>query len=101
MTIAGVALCLVPGCRDESGTEPESSLRFSVHCASVSEPVSSRAEPHCGFIYYGGEMWRPLVDVRDAARAYIAALRADDKPVVQTIDQWASLDGPIEPPASR
>jgi len=29
-------------------------------------------------IHYGGEMWRPLVDVRDAARAYIAALRADE-----------------------
>lgn len=29
-------------------------------------------------IFYGGEMWRPLVDVRDAARAYIAALRADE-----------------------
>jgi nucleoside-diphosphate-sugar epimerase len=29
-------------------------------------------------IHYGGEMWRPLVDVRDAARAYIAVLRADE-----------------------
>lgn len=28
-------------------------------------------------IYYGGEMWRPLLDVRDAARAYIAGLEAD------------------------
>ena len=28
-------------------------------------------------IYYGGEMWRPLLDVRDAARAYIASLEAD------------------------
>jgi len=28
-------------------------------------------------IHYGGEMWRPLVDVRDAARAYIALLQAD------------------------
>jgi nucleoside-diphosphate-sugar epimerase len=27
-------------------------------------------------IHYGGEMWRPLVDVRDAARAYIACLEA-------------------------
>jgi nucleoside-diphosphate-sugar epimerase len=32
-------------------------------------------------IHYGGEMWRPLVDVRDAARAYIAALRADEEVV--------------------
>ena len=28
-------------------------------------------------IHYGGEMWRPLVDVRDAARAYIACVEAD------------------------
>ena len=28
-------------------------------------------------IHYGGEMWRPLVDVRDAARAYIVLLQAD------------------------
>ena len=30
-------------------------------------------------MFYGGEMWRPLVDVRDAARAYIAALQADEE----------------------
>jgi nucleoside-diphosphate-sugar epimerase len=29
-------------------------------------------------IYYGGEIWRPLVDVRDVARTYIACLEADD-----------------------
>jgi nucleoside-diphosphate-sugar epimerase len=28
-------------------------------------------------LHYGGEMWRPLVNVRDAARAYIACLEAD------------------------
>ena len=27
-------------------------------------------------LHYGGEMWRPLVDVRDAARAYILAIQA-------------------------
>ncbi|MDI6704485.1 MAG: SDR family oxidoreductase [bacterium] len=32
-------------------------------------------------IYYGGEMWRPLVDVQDAARAYIACLEADEEKV--------------------
>jgi nucleoside-diphosphate-sugar epimerase len=32
-------------------------------------------------IHCGGEMWRPLVDVRDAARAYIAVLRASDPAV--------------------
>jgi nucleoside-diphosphate-sugar epimerase len=29
-------------------------------------------------LHYGGEMWRPLVDVRDAARAYIACLEAEE-----------------------
>ncbi|MEW6718186.1 MAG: SDR family oxidoreductase [Chloroflexota bacterium] len=32
-------------------------------------------------LHYGGEMWRPLVDVRDVARAYIAALEAPDEKV--------------------
>lgn len=27
-------------------------------------------------IHYGGEMWRPMVDIRDACRAYIVALEA-------------------------
>ncbi|MEO6798003.1 MAG: SDR family oxidoreductase [Candidatus Dormibacter sp.] len=30
-------------------------------------------------LHFGGEMWRPLADVRDAARAYIALIRADPK----------------------
>ncbi len=36
-----------------------------------------------GFVtlHYGGEMWRPLVDVNDAARAYIACLHADESKV--------------------
>jgi nucleoside-diphosphate-sugar epimerase len=29
-------------------------------------------------LHFGGEMWRPLVDVRDAAEAYIALLEADE-----------------------
>ncbi len=29
-------------------------------------------------LHYGGQMWRPLVDVRDAARAYVVALEAED-----------------------
>ncbi len=32
-------------------------------------------------IHYGGEMWRPLVDVRDAARAYIACLEVPEQKV--------------------
>lgn len=28
-------------------------------------------------LHYGGEMWRPLADVRDAARAYVALAQAD------------------------
>ncbi len=36
-----------------------------------------------GFItlHFGGEMWRPLVDIRDVARAYIACLQADEAKV--------------------
>jgi nucleoside-diphosphate-sugar epimerase len=29
-------------------------------------------------MFYGGEMWRPLCDVHDAARAYVAALAAEE-----------------------
>jgi nucleoside-diphosphate-sugar epimerase len=32
-------------------------------------------------LHHGGEMWRPLVEVRDAAQAYIAVVEADDAPV--------------------
>jgi len=32
-------------------------------------------------IHYGGEMWRPLVDVRDVARAYITCLEADEQKI--------------------
>ncbi len=32
-------------------------------------------------LHYGGEMWRPLVDIRDAARAYIACLEAEEEKV--------------------
>jgi nucleoside-diphosphate-sugar epimerase len=32
-------------------------------------------------LHYGGEMWRPLVDVRDAARAYVALLEAEEEKV--------------------
>jgi nucleoside-diphosphate-sugar epimerase len=36
-------------------------------------------------LHYGGEMWRPLVDVRDAARAYILAIQADEEDVREQI----------------
>ncbi len=32
-------------------------------------------------LHYGGEMWRPLVDVRDVARAYIVCLEAEEEKV--------------------
>jgi len=32
-------------------------------------------------LHYGGEMWRPLVNVRDAARAYITCLQAEESVV--------------------
>lgn len=32
-------------------------------------------------LHFGGEMWRPLIEVRDIARAYIACLQADEAKV--------------------
>jgi nucleoside-diphosphate-sugar epimerase len=32
-------------------------------------------------VYSGGEMWRPIVDIHDVARAYVVCLRADDAKV--------------------
>lgn len=32
-------------------------------------------------LHFGGEMWRPLVEIRDVAKAYIACLQADEKKV--------------------
>lgn len=32
-------------------------------------------------IFYGGEMWRPLVDIRDVAKAYIACLQAPEEKI--------------------
>jgi nucleoside-diphosphate-sugar epimerase len=32
-------------------------------------------------LHYGGEMWRPLVEIRDAARAYIALIQAESEAV--------------------
>jgi nucleoside-diphosphate-sugar epimerase len=32
-------------------------------------------------LHHGGEMWRPLVDVRDAAQAYVALVEAEDSTV--------------------
>ncbi|MCP2518860.1 SDR family oxidoreductase [Candidatus Aminicenantes bacterium AC-335-A11] len=31
--------------------------------------------------FYGGEMWRPLVDIRDVAKAYILCIEAEDEKV--------------------
>jgi nucleoside-diphosphate-sugar epimerase len=36
-------------------------------------------------LHYGGQMWRPLVDVRDAARAYLLALEAPEEIVAGQI----------------
>ena len=36
-------------------------------------------------LHYGGQMWRPLVDVRDAARAYLVALEAENSLVAGQI----------------
>jgi len=39
----------------------------------------------CVTLHYGGQMWRPLVDVRDAARAYIMTLEAPEEIVAGQI----------------
>jgi nucleoside-diphosphate-sugar epimerase len=36
-------------------------------------------------LHYGGQMWRPLVDVRDAARAYVMAMEAEESKVASQI----------------
>jgi nucleoside-diphosphate-sugar epimerase len=36
-------------------------------------------------LFYGGEMWRPLLDVRDAAKAYITCLQAPESKVAGEI----------------
>jgi nucleoside-diphosphate-sugar epimerase len=41
-------------------------------------------------LHYGGEMWRPLVEVRDVARAYLAALEAPENDVKGQIFNVAS-----------
>lgn len=35
----------------------------------------------CIRLHYGGEMWRPMVEIQDAARAYIALLQAESDAV--------------------
>ena len=35
----------------------------------------------CIHLHCGGEMWRPLVDIRDAARAYIALMQAEPEAI--------------------
>ncbi|MEE8389220.1 MAG: SDR family oxidoreductase [Anaerolineae bacterium] len=35
----------------------------------------------CLNLHYGGEMWRPLVDVRDVARAYILVIQAEEEKI--------------------
>jgi nucleoside-diphosphate-sugar epimerase len=32
-------------------------------------------------VHYGGAMWRPLIDVKDVARAYVVALESDPEPI--------------------
>jgi len=41
--------------------------------------VKSAFEKGCLTVHCGGEMWRPLIDVTDIARAYVACLQADQK----------------------
>lgn len=52
-------------------------------------------------IFRGGEMWRPLVDVRDVARAYIACVAADDAAVSGQIFNVAACNMRISELALR
>jgi nucleoside-diphosphate-sugar epimerase len=44
----------------------------------VNSFVKDALSKKCLTVHYGGEMWRPMLDIRDAARAYIACLQADE-----------------------
>lgn len=52
-------------------------------------------------LHYGGEMWRPLVDVRDAARGYVALLEAEEDRVRGQIFNLASRNVRISELALR
>jgi nucleoside-diphosphate-sugar epimerase len=52
-------------------------------------------------IFRGGEMWRPLVDVRDVARAYIACVAADEASVSGQIFNVANCNMRISELALR
>jgi nucleoside-diphosphate-sugar epimerase len=52
-------------------------------------------------LFRGGEMWRPLVDVRDVARAYIACVAADDTAVSGQIFNVAACNMRISELALR
>lgn len=47
--------------------------------------VKDALQKGCLTLNYGGQMWRPLVDVRDAARAYVMALEAEASSVAGQI----------------
>jgi nucleoside-diphosphate-sugar epimerase len=51
-----------------------SRMRYDLVANTFVKDAMSRG---CIRLHCGGEMWRPMVDIRDAARAYIALLQAE------------------------
>lgn len=50
-------------------------MRYDLVINTLLKDALSRG---CMVLKAGGEMWRPIVEIRDAARAYIACLEADE-----------------------
>jgi nucleoside-diphosphate-sugar epimerase len=49
-------------------------MRFDLVVNTFVKDALSEGKLH---VFYGGEMWRPLIDVQDVARAYVTALECD------------------------
>jgi nucleoside-diphosphate-sugar epimerase len=57
-------------------------MRFDLVINTLLKDALSRG---CMVLHAGGETWRPVVEVRDAARAYVACLEADETAVAGEI----------------
>ena len=53
-------------------------MRYDLVVNSFVRDAMSHGRLH---VHYGGEMWRPLIDVKDVARAYVMALESDVDPI--------------------